>query len=227
VPDQGCVALTLRNPVFRDSDHFGVPRQVAAGRLLLSAVLLALVSFGLPADAASHDGVVGIFVEPDVVSPGGVVVVRGDGVSTDDPVQVDLIAGGTRVALGTSVTDGEGHFTIGATVPTELAVGTYTIEVTSASGVRMTDFVQVEGAPIFDPQNGAPPGRDEGLPARPAAINQTSPGAAGTAGQPSEPAPDIDLVPLAALLAAIGALALFIRGTRRPSTRQAESAELP
>ena len=103
----------------------------------------------------------------------------------------------------------------------------YAIEVTSASGVQMTAFVQVEGAPIFDPQNGAPPGRDEGLPARPAAVGQAAPGAAGTSGPASESAPDIDLVPLAAFLAAIGALVLFVRWTRRPSTGRAESAELP
>ena len=53
------------------------------------------------------------------VNPGGVIVVRGDNVSTDDPVRVELVGGVTRIELGTAVTDGEGHFTIGATVPPE------------------------------------------------------------------------------------------------------------
>jgi hypothetical protein len=225
VPDQGCVALTPSTPVFRDSDHLGVPRQIAAGRLLLSAVVLTLVALGMPAEAASHDGIVGVFVEPDHASPGGAIAVRGDNVSTDDPVRVDLIAGDTRVTLGTAITDGEGHFTVGAILPTDLAVGTYAIEVNGASGVQMTAFVQVEGSPIFDSQNGAPPGRDEGLPARPAA---TGPAAlAGAASPPTESASDIDLVPLAALLAAIGGFALFARWTRRPPVSRAESPDLP
>jgi len=200
---------------------------MAAGRRLLSGAVLALFAAALPSAAAGHDGITGVFIEPDVVSPGGVVVVRGDGVSTDDPVQVDLIAGDTRVALGTSVTDGEGHFTIGATVPTELAVGTYAIEVTGASGVQMTAFVQVEGAPIFDSQNGAPPGRDEGLPARPAAVDRAAPGAAGTAGPANESAPEIDLVPLAALGLAIGGFVLFMRWSRRPTRPRIGSTDLP
>lgn len=200
---------------------------MAAGRRLLSTVVVGLVAVGLPASATGHDGITGVFVEPDRVDPGGVVVVRGDNVSTDDPVRVVLVAGVTRVALGTTVTDGEGHFTVGATVPTDLAAGIYAIEVSSASGVQMTAFVQVDGAPIFDGQNGAPPGRDEGLPGLPAAMDQAAPGAAGTAGPRAEPASDIDLVPLAALLAAIGGLALFVRWTRRPATRRAETAKLP
>ena len=92
---------------------------------------------------------------------------RGDNVSTDDPVRVELVSGVTRIELGTAVTDGEGHFTIGATVPPETAVGPYTVEVSGLSGVRMSVPLIVEGIPFYDGQNGAPPGRDEGLPAMP------------------------------------------------------------
>ena len=179
----------------------------------------------MPASATGHDGITGVFVEPDLANPGGVIVVRGDNVSTDDPIQVDLIAGVTRIALATTATDGEGHFTIGATLPVDLAAGTYAIEVNGASGVRMTDWVQVDGAPIFDGQQGGPAGRDEGLPTLPPGVRLAAPGAPATA-TPGDPASDLDLVPLVALLAAIAGFALFVRWTRRPA-RRAESADLP
>ena len=199
---------------------------MAAGRRLLSAALLTLVVAGRPASVAGHDGITGVFVEPDLANPGGVIVVWGDNVSTDDPIQIDLIAGFTRIALATTATDGEGHFTIGATLPVDLAAGTYAIEVNSASGVRMTDWVQVDGAPIYDGQQGGPAGRDEGLPTLPPNLRQAAPGAP-PAVTPGDPASDGDLVPLAALLAAIGGFALFVRWTRRPPARRAESADLP
>jgi hypothetical protein len=227
VPDEGRVSLSSRTRVPRAHDPAGALRLNAAGRLLLSAVLLAPVALGAPAGAASHDGIVGVFVEPDHASPGGAIAVRGDNVSTDDPVRVDLIAEETRVTLGTTVTDGQGHFTVGAILPTDLPGGTYAIEVNSASGVQMTAFVQVEGAPIFDAQNGAPPGRDEGLPARPAATGQAARGAPTTADQATEAGSDIDFGPQIALLAAIGAFAMFVRWTRRPRSSRAESADLP
>ena len=65
-----------------------------------------------------------MFVEPTAVNPGGVIVVRGDNVSTDDPVRVELVAGVTRIELATAVTDGEGHFTVGGAFPPDLAAGT-------------------------------------------------------------------------------------------------------
>ena len=108
----------------------------------------------------------------------------------------------------------------------DLAAGTYAIEVNSASGVRMTDWVQVDGAPIYDGQQGGPAGRDEGLPTLPPNLRQAAPGAPAAA-TPGDPASDVDLVPLAALLAAIAGFALFFRWTRRPPARRAESADLP
>ena len=102
LPDQGRVPLTSRTPVPRVHDRAGALRLMAAGRRLLSAVVLGLVAVGLPATAAGHDGITGVFVEPDLVNPGGVIVVRGDNVSTDDPVRVELITGVTRIELGTA-----------------------------------------------------------------------------------------------------------------------------
>ena len=197
---------------------------MAAGRRLLSAVLIVLVAVGLPGPAAGHDGITGVFVEPELVNPGGVIVVRGDNVSTDDPVRVELVAGVNRIELATAVTDGEGHFTVGANLPVDLTAGRYAIEVNGASGVRMTDYVQVEGAAIFDGQQGAPVGRDEGLPTLPPDVGEA---ALGAPGPKADPASDTDLVPLAALIAAIGGLLLFMRWTRRPPTSRAESADLP
>lgn len=200
---------------------------MAAGRCLRSAGLFVLLAIAMPAPAAGHDGITGVFVEPDLVPPGGVIVVNGDNVSTDDPIQVDLIVGATRIALAATATDGEGHFTIGATLPSDLAAGTYAVEVNGASGVHMTDWVQVDGAPIFDGQQGGPAGRDEGLPTLPPDVRQTRPDAAAAAAPPADPASGMDVVPLAALLAAVGGFVLFMRWTRRPPGRRAESADLP
>jgi len=199
---------------------------MAAGRRLLWAAFLALLGPGMPGSVSAHDGITGVFVEPDLVNPGGVIVVYGDNVSTDDPIEVDLIAGATRVALATTATDGEGHFTIGATLPTDLVAGTYAIEVNGASGVHMTDWLQVDGAPIFDGQQGGPAGRDEGLPTLPPSVRQTAAGAPVTMSSTGEPASDLDIAPLAALVAAIAGFAVFVRWTRRPPGRRAESADL-
>jgi hypothetical protein len=227
VPGQGRVAITSRIRVPRVHDRAGALRLTTAGRRLRSTALLVLLSAGIPGSAAGHDGITGVFVEPDLVNPGGVIVVRGDNVSTDDPVWVDLVVGTNRLALAATATDGEGHFTIGATVPTDLVSGTYAIEVNSASGIRMTDWLQVDGAPIFDGRQGGPAGRDEGLPTLPANVRQAPPEPDAAAAPPSDPASGMDLVPLAALLVAVGGFALFMRWTRRPPGRRAESADLP
>ena len=224
MPDEGRVSIGSRIRVPRVHDRAGAPRLMAAGRRLRSAGLFVLLAIAMPAAAAGHDGITGVFVEPDLVPPGGVIVVNGDNVSTDDPIQVDLIVGATRIALAATATDGEGHFTIGATLPTDLVAGTYAIEVNGASGVHMTDWVQVDGSPIFDGQQGAPAGRDEGLPTLPPNVRQVPPDAAA---RPADPASGMDVVPLAALLAAIGGFVLFMRWTRRPPGRRAESADLP
>ena len=225
MPDQGRVPLTSRTPVPRVHDRAGALRLMAAGRRLLSALVLGLVAVGLPATATGHDGITGVFVEPDLVNPGGVIVVRGDNVSTDDPVRVELITGVTRIELGTALTDGEGHFTIGATIPPETAVGPYTIEVIGLSGVRMSVDLLVEGTPFYDGQNGAPPGRDEGLPAMPS-LEALIPDQ--RAGQPLAAAePDLDLVPLVALGLAAGGFVLFMRWSRRPARPTIGSTDLP
>ena len=187
--------------------------------------MFALVAFGLPSSAAGHDGLTGVFVDPPRVNPGEVIVVRGDNVSTDDPVRVELVSGVTRIELGTAVTDGEGHFTIGATVPPETPVGPYTVEVSGLSGVRMSVPLIVHGIPFYDGQNGAPPGRDEGLPAMPSVEGRLPD---QLAGQPAAAtAPDLDLVPLVALGLAVGGFVLFVRWSRRPARPTIGSTDLP
>ena len=225
MPDIGSISLTSPARVPRADDRAGAPRLMAAGRRLLSAVALGLIAVGLPASAAGHDGITGVFVEPDRVNPGGVIVVRGDNVSTDDPVRIELIAGVTRIELGTAVTDGEGHFTIGATIPPETPVGPYAIEVSGQSGVRMSVDLLVEGSPFYDGQNGAPPGRDEGLPAMPS-LDARIPDQ--RAGQPLAAVDsDLDLVPLVALGLAVGGFVLFTRWSRRPARPTIGSTDLP
>ena len=198
---------------------------MAAGRRLLSAVLLGLVTVGLPAAAAAHDGFTGITVDPPRVNPGGVVVIGGHQVATDDQVRVELVGPSGRTELATAVTDGEGHFTVGGAIPPETAVGRYAIEVTGLSGVHMSVDLLVEGTPIYDAQNGAPPGRDEGLPARASVERQISDqGASQTL---AAPAADVDPVPPAALALAVGGFVLFMRWSRRPTRPRIGSTDLP
>ena len=193
--------------------------------------MLGLAAVGLPASAAGHDGISGVFVDPPRVNPGGVIVVRGDNVSTDDPVRVELVTGVTRIELGTAVTDGEGHFTVGATIPLETAVGPYAIEVSGLSGVRMTVDLIVQGTPFYDGQAGAPPGRDEGLPGAPSMGGEVPGGVVGAAQSvdpaATPPASDVELVPLAALGLAVCGFVVFTRWSRRPARPTNGSTDLP
>ena len=168
LPDHGRISLTSVAPASRAHDRAGAPRLMAAGRRLLSASCSPWsrsaclrprpVTMASPASSS---------IRPRI-NPGEVIVVAGRQVSTDDPVRVELVSGVTRIELGTAVTDGEGHFTIGATIPPETAVGPYTIEVewpVWRPHVRAPD--RRRSPRCYDGQNGAPPGRDEGLPAMP------------------------------------------------------------
>jgi len=204
--------------VTRVNDQVGAPGRHALGHRLVSAILLAVcgLAIGLPAVAA-HDGFTGIILEPDHANPGGVVAVRGDNISTDESLRVELVVGSTRTELATVVTDGVGHFTVGVDIPTDLAVGVYAIEVVGESGVHMMAALTVEGTPIFDGQEGAPPGQDEGLPALPVLRAQPAPAPVSGAG---DSASDVDLVPLAALAMAVGALGFLVWRTRRPPAAQ-------
>jgi hypothetical protein len=176
------------------------------------------LAIGLPVVAA-HDGFTGIILEPDRVSPGGVIAVRGDNISTDEELRVLLVVDGTRTRLATVVTDGVGHFAVGVDIPTDLPVGAYAIEAVGLSGVYMTAPLFVEGTPIFDGQDGAPPGRDEGLPALPPARGQSAP--VPVAGRGATSASDVDYVPFVALALAVGALGFLVWRTRRSPAAQA------
>jgi hypothetical protein len=206
--------------VTRVNDRDGAPGRNALGHRLVHAILLAFcgLAMGLPIVAA-HDGFTGIILEPDHANPGGVIAVRGDNISTDEALHVELVVGATRIDLATVVTDGVGHFSAGVNIPTDLAVGAYVIEAVSPSGGRMTAPLTVEGTPIFNGQDGAPPGRDEGLPALPPARGQPAPMPVAVAGAAS--ASEVDLVPFVALALAVGGLGLLVWRTRRSQASQA------
>jgi hypothetical protein len=182
----------------------------------------ALMTLATPGIGLGHDGFTGITLVPPRVNPGGVVVITGHQIATDEPVAISLAGPTGRTRLATAVTDGLGHFTVGPTIPAETPSGAYVIEVSGQAGVYMSTNLLVEGSPIFD-GNGAPAGQDEGLPGLPSVRGPGVPGDVATTATPS----DIDLVPFAALTLALGALGLLVWRTRRPTASQTGSAELP
>lgn len=203
-------------------------RRFTPATLVRVGALVVLLAIAVPRPTLAHDGFTGIIVDPPRINPGGVVVIRGDQVATDDEVRIVLIGATGQTELAAAVTDGEGHFTVGPTIPPETPVGTYAIEVTGLSGVRMTAGLQVDGSPVFDGENGAPAGRDEGLPGVPSV---PAPGSVPAGATPDRrataPASDVDVVPFVALAGAIGGFALFVRWSRRPPPAAAGSTDLP
>jgi hypothetical protein len=193
-------------------------------RVVAVSALMTLVAPGI---GFGHDGFTGITLDPPRVNPGGVVVITGHQVATDEPVVVSLAGPTGRAQLATAVTDGQGHFTVGPTIPAGTPTGGYRIEVSGQAGVYMSTNLLVEGSPIFE-GNGAPAGQDEGLPGLPSVP------APGSTGDPAPrdvvttaTSPDIDLVPIVALVLAVGALGFLAWRTRRPTASQTGSTELP
>jgi len=189
--------------------------------------LAAIISLVAPGRGLGHDGFTGITLEPPRVNPGGVVTITGHQVATDEPVTIALAGPTGRTELATAVTDGLGHFIVGTVIPADTPDGTYLIEVSGQAGVYMSTHMLVEGSPIFDGQDGAPAGQDEGLPglspipARGSVAAPTRREAVATA-----PTSEVDLVPIVALGLAIGALGLLVWRTRRSSQVPAGRGEL-
>ena len=119
LPIQGGVSLTSQAPVPRVNDRAGAPRLMAAGRRLLSAVLLGLVAArparGRGRTRRHHRR---SSIEPESSIQAGSWSSAATASRPTTRFSVDLVA---RPARGSSsrraVTDGEGHFTVGATDP--------------------------------------------------------------------------------------------------------------
>jgi hypothetical protein len=212
-------------------------------RPALSLLAIAVLLVGGAQATRAHDGGPRLILEPQRVSPGGVVVIRGEDLGSDHELRIALIGGGTEADLATVTSDGQGHFTIAVQISNDAPTGGYAITATGSDGSSLRAPMIISGAPVSDGQ-GAPPGQDEGLPnlaATPA--SQASPGriatveslppralassAAGSlASVPSSGASsELDLVPLVALVGAVAALSVLFWRTRRPRG-SAESADL-
>ena len=177
----------------------------------------ALLTLAAPGIGLGHDGLTGVFVDPPRVNPGGVIVVTGHKIATDEPVVVSL-AGADGAGTGRPSP------TARATSPSEprsqpeTAVGPYTVEVSGLAGVYMSTNLLVEGSPIFDGQNGAPAGQDEGLPA--SAVGPR-PGATGDRAPRTSSPPPRHPTSISSrswrLALAVGALGPVSAHTRRPT----------
>jgi hypothetical protein len=213
---------------------FGTSRRTPA-----AAILAAAASFLIGvATASGHEGGPRLILDPSQVNPGGVVLVRGEDLGLDEPMQLSLVGETGRVDLAAVSTDGEGHFTVAVEIPQDISTGTYAIETSLASGGQIRSLVRVDGVAVQPEQGGAPPGQDEGFPA-PGAIATTppvaAPGASAVSAVPDgstlrplpDPASAFDPVPFVALAGAIGALGLLVWRTRRPPTVTTGSADSP
>jgi hypothetical protein len=198
------------------------PRPLSLLGLACAAVAAGLLILAVVPAALAHDGSPRLVLEPPQVSPGQVVVVRGEDLGADDEMRLALVGGAGRTELATVTSDGQGHFTVAVQISADAPAGTYSIEAANAAGLSLATPMSISGTPIVaGGGDGAPVGQDEGLPAivptpgtasAPGAIAEVRPLPAGT----STASSSIDLVPFVALAGAIGALGLLVWRTRRP-----------
>ncbi|HET7704338.1 MAG TPA: hypothetical protein VFK35_13135 [Candidatus Limnocylindrales bacterium] len=108
----------------------------------------------------AHDGSARMLLAPDRVPPGGVVEVRGEDLGADTGISLRLAGPAGGVELGSTVTDGEGHFVIAVALPTELPPATYRVQATESDGDAPLDAILiVEGAAVTE--GGQPGEKDE------------------------------------------------------------------
>jgi hypothetical protein len=220
------------------------PRPFGRSRTTLAAAVLAAAALFLlgASTVGGHEGGPRLILEPSQLNPGGVVLIRGEDLGLDEPMQVSLVGDAGQAGLAAVVTDGQGHFTVAVTLPADVPVGTYAVQAVTASGSTVKSLVKLAGAPIIE-QGGAPPGQDEGFPALPAASGAQVAASAAPVAAPAVPiassgaalrpladptgsGSDIDLVPFVALAGAIAGLGLLVARTRRSATAPAGRGEL-
>ena len=202
-----------------------------AAAVLAAAALLLLGA----STVTGHEGGPRLILEPSQVSPGAVVLVRGEDLGLDELMQVSLVGDVGSASLAGVTTDGVGHFTVAVQIPADVPLGTYAIQAVTESGSTVKSLVKVDGVPIVE-QGGAPPGQDEGFPAQPVASEPpvaapAAPVASSGAtlrplSDPTGSGSDIDLVPFAALAGAIAGLGLLVVRTRRSTAVPAGRGEL-
>src|SRR6186997_1595575 len=124
----------------------GLSNRMPTAVALAAAVLFVLASV---APVAAHEGGPRLILEPAHVNPGGVVLIRGEDLALDEPMQVSLAGDASRVDLGQVTTDGEGHFYLSATMPADVPVGTYAIEAVNSTGNAVRELVVLQGSPIL------------------------------------------------------------------------------
>ena len=107
-------------------------------KMMIGAVVLVGL-FATPA-AAQYS----IIVSPGTVVQGSEVTVSGTGCQPGETVDVTIDAKAKaktgRDALGTTVADDDGNFSIDLPIPTDLPTGTYTVTATCGSVVQSKDI---------------------------------------------------------------------------------------
>ena len=139
------------------------PRPSAVRSLARQAAfaLLAGLVLSWPAHSVlAHEGSARVLLTPDRLPPGGVVEVRGEDLGADTGISLRLAGPAGQVELGSTATDGEGHFIVAIALPAALPPATYRVQAVEADGDRPLDAILiVEGAAIVD--GGQPGEKDE------------------------------------------------------------------
>lgn len=109
--------------------------------LVLGALLLAGIGFGVPAQA-QYTPPPGITIDPPVVNPGETVTVSGHECAAG--VEVTISLGGSQVA--TATTGEDGTFTASFEVPVGTAPGTYSVTAADCAVDVLSSTLTVQGA---------------------------------------------------------------------------------
>jgi hypothetical protein len=128
-------------------------------RLVTALASAALVLTGTGATVLGHEGDARLILEPDRVSPGGVLTIRIEDLPPERPVELSIVGSSGSVPLSSVVVDPDGHATVYVDIPIDLPVGTYAVTA-RADGVDVAPaHVLVHGQPIQ--AAGEPGAKDE------------------------------------------------------------------
>jgi hypothetical protein len=126
-----------------------LPALRPVGRWLAWAFAAATFAIATAASPVlGHEGGPRLVLEPDRVSPRGVLTIRLEDLPPEGRVELSIAGATGSVPLASIVVDPEGHATVYVEVPVGLPVGSYTVNATAGDVAVAGVSVTVEGAPV-------------------------------------------------------------------------------